>query len=39
MAVDRHGNLYIADTGNSAIRLANFTTGRLTTVVNTAMRR
>jgi hypothetical protein len=35
LAVDKHGNLYLADTGNSAIRLANFTTGQLTTVVNT----
>jgi Bacterial Ig domain len=36
LAVDKHGNLYIADTTNSAIRLANFSTGQLTTVVNTA---
>ncbi len=36
IAVDKHGNLYLADTSNSAIRLANFTTGQLTTVVNTA---
>jgi hypothetical protein len=41
MAVDRHGNLYIADDttggkGLSAVRLANFSTGQLTTVVNTS---
>ena len=36
LAVDKHGNLYMADTTNSAIRLANFSTGQLTTVVNTA---
>jgi len=36
MAVDKHSNLYIADTTNSAVRLANFTTGQLTTVVNLA---
>jgi len=36
MAVDKHGNLYIADTTNSAVRLANFTTQQLTTVVNLA---
>lgn len=36
MAVDKHGNLYIADTTNSAVRLANFTTGQMSTVVNTS---
>jgi hypothetical protein len=36
LAVDKHGNLYIMDEGNFAIRLANFTTGQLTTIVNTA---
>jgi hypothetical protein len=36
LAVDKHGNLYIMDEGNFAVRLANFTTGQLTTVVNTA---
>jgi len=35
IAVDRHGNLYIADDTNAAIRLANFGTGQLTTVANT----
>ena len=37
LAVDKHGNLYIMDEGNFAVRLANFSTGQLTTVVNTAM--
>ncbi len=36
LAVDKHGNLYIMDEGNFAVRLANFSTGQLTTVVNTA---
>ena len=36
LAVDKHGNLYIMDEGNFAVRLANFTTGQLTTIVNTA---
>ena len=36
IAVDKHGNLYIMDESNYAVRLANFTTGQLTTVVNTA---
>ena len=36
LAVDKHGNLYIMDEGNFAVRLANFTTGQLTTFVNTA---
>ncbi len=35
MAVDKHGNLYVADTSNSAVRLLNFTTGKMTTIVNT----
>jgi hypothetical protein len=34
LAVDKHGNLYIADSTNSAVRLVNFSTGQLTTVVN-----
>jgi hypothetical protein len=34
--VDRHGNLYIADTTNSEVRLVNFSTGQVSTVVNTA---
>ena len=33
LAVDKHGNLYIMDEGNFAVRLANFTTGQLTTIV------
>ena len=36
LAVDKHGNLYIMDEGNFAVRLANFTNGQLTTVVNAA---
>lgn len=36
LAVDKHGNLYIMDEGNFAVRLANFTTGQLTTIINTA---
>jgi hypothetical protein len=36
LAVDRHGNLYIADNGNAAVRLANFSTGQLTTIANTS---
>jgi hypothetical protein len=36
LAVDKHGNLYIMDEGNYAVRLANFATGQLTTVVNTS---
>jgi hypothetical protein len=36
LAVDKHGNLYIMDEGNFAVRLANFVTGQLTTIVNTA---
>ena len=34
IAVDKHGNLYIMDEGNFAVRLANFSTGQLTTIVN-----
>jgi hypothetical protein len=36
LGVDKRGNVYIADTGNSAVRLANFDTGQLTTVANTS---
>jgi len=34
IAVDRHGNVYIADDSDFAIRLANFATGQLTTIAN-----
>ena len=34
IAVDRHGNLYIADNGINQIGLANFTTGQLSVVGN-----
>jgi hypothetical protein len=36
IAVDKHGNLYIADPSNYAVRMVNFSTGQLTTVVNSA---
>jgi hypothetical protein len=36
IAFDRHGNLYIADSATYAVRMINFSTQQLKTVVNTA---
>ena len=37
VAVDLSGNIYIADTGNSAIRMVTMSTGIITTVAGTGM--